>query len=297
MAAKNRGLGTGLSALFGSAADFQDTAAGFEYIAVSKIEPNRAQPRTVFDNDMLAELAESIRTHGVLTPLLVRKTGDVYQIIAGERRWRASRLAGLSEVPVRVIDVDDRTAAEMSLVENLQREDLNPIEEALGYKTLIDEYGLTQEQIAEAMSKSRPLIANAMRLLKLPDAVIEMVRDGSLAAGSARALLSIPDEADKIRAAEEIVRRGLSSREAEKLAKKCIQNSAEKRKTTVPAVAFDYSGLENSLSETLSRRVKILPGKKNTGKFEIEYYGVDDFEVLYNALMDISEGKGRGGEK
>ncbi|MDR0839140.1 MAG: ParB/RepB/Spo0J family partition protein [Oscillospiraceae bacterium] len=282
-----KGLGTGLGALFGDAADAVPN--DFEYIPITKIEPNRAQPRVAFEREPLEELASSIREHGVLSPLTVRPIGGgFYQIIAGERRWRAAREAGLTELPARVLDVDDRAAMELSLVENLQRENLNPVEEAMGYRALSDEFGLTQEEISLRMGKSRPVIANALRLLTLPEEIIELTRAGKLAVGSARALASIRDEDTMIEAAREIAKHGLSAREAERFARKLNKRPNAAKAEKVEKVNY-LSEFETSLSQALGRRVRITGGARNNGRIEIEYYGDEDFERLVNGLYSLGE--------
>ncbi|MDR2420729.1 MAG: ParB/RepB/Spo0J family partition protein [Oscillospiraceae bacterium] len=288
---KNRGLGSGLGALLNVAAIFEPN--GFEYIPIEKIEPRRGQPRTGFEEAALEELAASIREHGVLSPLMVRPSGDgFYQIIAGERRWRAARLAGLSELPARVVAADDLKTMELSLVENLQREDLNPVEEAFGYRALGDEFGLTQDEIAKRMGKSRPAVANALRLLALPDELLELLRSGALAAGSARALAAIPDKDALVRAAREVVDGGLSTRDAEKLARDlAAAGGGEGWEAPPPAekpARVNYMAeYERSLSAALGRKVRIAAAKKNSGRIEIEYYGGEDFERLASALASL----------
>ena len=222
MAAKEKkGLGTGLDVLFGASGLDEENESELLILPISKVEPRIDQPREYFDQQALQELADSIAQYGLIQPITVRKleTG-YYQIIAGERRWRASRLAGLKEVPVRVIEADDRRTAELALVENLQREDLNPIEEAKGYKTLIDEFGLTQEEAAKSVGRSRPSITNALRLLSLSPKVLEMVEKNELSAGHARALISISDDKKQLDAAKEVREKGLSVRKTEQLAAK-----------------------------------------------------------------------------
>jgi ParB family chromosome partitioning protein len=290
-----KGLGTGLGALFGSAA-IDPMANDFVYLPIAKVEPRQGQPRTNFDEEALQELADSIREHGVLQPLTVRDLGGgFYQIIAGERRWRAARLAGLKEVPARVIEADELKATELAMVENLQREDLNPVEEALGYKTLVEEYGLTQEEVARRVGKTRPVVANAMRLLALPESVLKMLETGEISMGAARALLSLEDSEAIEQAAEEIVRLGLSVREVERLVKKVKSEKAERPKRRKPsAEIMDYvADLETRLTKTLGRRAKIVYGPKK-GKIEIEYYDQEDFERLYallSALTPQNEGE------
>lgn len=283
-----KGLGTGLGALFGDAAGALPN--DFEYLPIEKIEPRRDQPRTIFAQEPLEELAASIREHGVLSPLTVRPMGDgFYQIIAGERRWRASRLAGLAEVPARILSADDKTAMELALIENLQREDLNVIEEALGYQALATDYGYTQEQIAVRMGKSRPVVANALRLLALPEELVELLRDGELSAGSARALAAIGDREEMIAAAWKVVDEGLSTRDAERLA---LSYGGKTKKdgalARLPKVSYT-ADFEKSLSETLGRRVKIVGGTRKKGRIEIEYYGDEDFTRLTELLMSFKE--------
>ncbi|MDR0917333.1 MAG: ParB/RepB/Spo0J family partition protein [Oscillospiraceae bacterium] len=296
MPPKNRGLGGGgLAALFGDAALQSDNATDFEYISVSNIEPRRDQPRVTFEREPLEELAASIREHGVVQPLTVRRVNGVYQIIAGERRWRAARMAELDVVPARILDVDDRIATELSLVENLQRENLNPIEEAVGYRVLADDYGLTQEEIAAAMGKSRATIANALRLLNLPDSTMSLVREGKLAAGSARALLAIRDDDTQQRAAREIVELGMSTRDAESYARRLSHgnppgtNHDDAIRDYLPPINY-MAEHEEKLTLALGRKVRIVNSKRgNGGRIEIEYYGDDDFERLFNGLAAIGE--------
>ena len=212
---KNYGLGTGLDALFGE----EPPVSSPETLPISKVEPRTGQPRTQFDEPALQELADSIAQHGLLQPITVRKLdGGYYQIIAGERRWRAARLAGLTEVPVRIVEADDRKAQELALVENLQREDLNPLEEAKGYRALMEDFGLTQEAVSQSVGKSRPAVANALRLLSLPTPIAEMLEKGLLSTGHARALLPIQDQALQLEAARQVTEKGLSVRQTEALA-------------------------------------------------------------------------------
>ena len=291
MAAKNnKGLGIGLDALFGGS-DFDEAESELLHLPISKVEPRLEQPREYFDEDALQELADSIAQYGLIQPITVRKldTG-YYQIIAGERRWRASRLAGLTEVPVRVIEADDRRTAELALVENLQREDLNPIEEAKGYRTLIEEYGLTQEEAAESVGRSRPAITNAMRLLSLSAPVLEMVEKGELSAGHARALVPISDEKLQWEAANEVKSKNLSVRKTEQLATRITKESKAEKPANDP-LAVDYSAeVSNQLTAALGRRVRLVDGKK-TGRIEIEFYGADDREALIALLQSAGENK------
>ena len=287
MAAKqNKGLGTGLGALFGND-DFNEEESELLYLPITKVEPRQEQPRNYFDEEALQELSESILQYGLIQPITVRKLeSGYYQIIAGERRWRASRLAGLTEVPVRVIEADDRRTAELALVENLQREDLNPIEEAKGYKTLIEVYGLTQEEAAKSVGRSRPAITNSMRLLNLSESVMEMVEKGSLSAGHARALIPISDEAQQLAAAQEVIEKGYSVRRTEQLAAK-LTRAPKEEKEEKSGINVDYAAeVANRLSLSLGRKVKLIDGKK-TGKIELEFYGADDREALIEALEKL----------
>lgn len=279
-----KGLGTGLGALLGSEAVAESTGQPTT-LPLSKVEPKADQPRTVFDQVALAELSESIKQHGIIQPITVRKlpTG-YYQIIAGERRWRAARMAGLTEIPVCIIEADDRQAAELALVENLQRADLNPVEEARGYQRLIKEFGLTQEETAQAVGKSRPAVTNAMRLLSLPESVVELLENGMISAGHARALLAIADDDLKIEAAKMIVAKGLSVRQTESMA---VSLGKRKQRTEQKPVGVDYLALAAKQLETsLGRRVRMTEGKKG-GKIEIDYYDADDREALMDALRTI----------
>jgi ParB family chromosome partitioning protein len=284
-----KGLGTGLEALFGSAA-VETGKNDFEYLPITRVEPRHDQPREYFDEAGLSELASSIAEHGVLQPLTVRRVGrDGYQIIAGERRWRAARIAGLSEVPARIIEADDRKATELALVENLQREGLNPVEEAAGYRTLMTEYGLTQEEVSDTVGKSRSLVANTLRLLRLPEDVLALLKDGEIAPGAARALLSLENGTDISAAAAEVVRTGMSVREAEAYVKRL--NSARSRRKSTPAPFVDYAAAAaRELSEKLGRRVRISDGKRK-GRIELEYYGAEDRESLFDALASMSFSK------
>ena len=279
-----RGLGSGLGALFGEDIVAQPSEKELT-LPIAKVEPRADQPRYSFDEEALATLSESIKQYGLIQPITVRKLdGGYYQIIAGERRWRAARMAGLTEVPVRIIEADDKRAMELALVENLQREDLNPIEEARGYRTLMEEYGMTQEQAAAAVGKSRPAVANSLRLLGLSEAVSAMVEDGSLSAGHARALLPIKDAKKQLELAEAVIARGLSVRQTETLAKRlCAEPKTEPKAET--DIVVDYvKEVERSLENALGRKVKLVDGKKR-GKIEIEFYGADDREALIDKLM------------
>ena len=294
--AQKRGLGTGLGALFGEdnlAEDLNSVSS----LTIEKVEPRSDQPRSVFDQETLAELAESISQYGLIQPITVRKLpSGYYQIIAGERRWRASRLAGLKEVPVRIIEADDRRAMELALVENLQREDLNPIEEAKGYKTLIEEYGMTQEEASQSVGKARSSVTNALRLLNLTPPVMAMLEDGDISAGHARALLAVKDEADQLRVATKVVEESLSVRQTENLASKMAELAEKKEKPqkSVNPLEVDYlADTEKQLTSALGRRTQIRDSGKK-GKIELEYYGTDDREALIAALLQLSKtGGGR----
>ena len=285
--AQPKGLGRGLGALLG---DFSEPAAAedsaYRLLPIHKIEPNPDQPRRDFDEEELQALADSISVHGLIQPLTVRETGSgYYQIIAGERRWRASRMANLSEVPVVVVEADDRKAMELALIENLQRQDLNCVEEAMGYQVLISDFGLKQEEAAEAVGKSRSAVANALRLLNLPGKILEMLRGGSLTAGHARAVLTLKSEKKQLEAAQKIAALGLSVRQAELL---CRNMEKEKEPEQPRAVlTVDYvAECEKTLSRALGRGVKIVNGKRK-GKFELEFYGQDDLQELLDALMTL----------
>ena len=281
--AKQRGLGKGLDALFvdNSTADSSGTVT----LKLTEIEPNRAQPRKDFNEEALAQLADSIRTHGVIQPLLVRpKANGSYQLIAGERRWRAARMAGLSEVPVVIREMENSEAAELSLIENLQREDLNPMEEALGYQELMEQYGMTQEQVAQRMGKSRSAVANALRLSGLPQNVQTMVRTGSLSAGQARSILAFGTEERMNAVAEETVKKGLTVRELERLAKKADKpESASKQKQLFSRDSY-YSEMELALNNELHRKVKIKETGSGAGTIEIAFYSREELSELADLL-------------
>ncbi len=286
-----KGLGQGLEALLGEGT-LESGSTDFDYVPVSRLEPRQGQPRTVFDEVALQELADSISEHGVLQPLTVRPLSDgFYQIIAGERRWRAARIAGLEKIPVRIMTADDRTTSELALIENLQREDLNPLEEARGYRDLMIGYGLTQEETASVVGKSRSVVANAMRLLKLPEQVLTMLEEGQLAPGAARALLAIPDEKALTEAAERIVKEGLSVRQAEALAKKTAQGGTGKAESAQRKRkgSIYLEEVCRTLERAMGRKVSVTGGGRR-GKITLEYYDADDFEQLYEYL---SGGKGR----
>jgi len=291
---KPSGLGRGLGALLGD--DVMNTETqGAMYLPISEVESNSAQPRKFFDEAALAELADSILQHGIIQPLTVRRlSSGYYQIIAGERRWRAARLAGLSEVPVTVIEADDRKAAELAMIENLQREDLNPMEEAAGYRSLIDQHHMTQEEAANRVGKSRSAVTNALRLLDLTPAVQNQVEAGLLSAGHARALVPL-SPAQQVQAANAIIEGGLSVRQTEALAKRL--SAGEKTEKKPPADEVDYAAVaQKELSSQLGRGVKIVNGRKK-GRIELEYYGMDDLNDLLEALALLKVRKARKGPK
>ena len=285
--AGSKGLGKGLGALMGDFVEESQENSPYRTLPIYKIEPNPDQPRQDFDEEELAALAESISVHGLLQPLAVREMPSGYdQIIAGERRWRAARMAELSEIPVIIMEADDKKTMELALIENLQRQDLNPVEEALGYRSLMDEYGMTQEETAGRVGKSRPAVANALRLLALSPKVLEMVRNGKLSAGHARAVLTLKTEKSQEDAAQKIAALGLSVRQAELLCKNLTREPAPAPKVTL---AVDYvAECEKSLSKHLGRGVKIINGKRK-GKFELEFYGQEDLQNLLDALMSLKK--------
>ena len=291
---KPSGLGRGLGALLGDDV-MKPEAQGTLTLPISDVESNSSQPRKHFDDAALAELADSIRQHGIIQPLTVRKLASgYYQIIAGERRWRAARLAGLKEVPVTVIEADDKTAAELAMIENLQREDLNPIEEAAGYRVLIQQYHMTQEEAANRVGKSRSAVTNVLRLLDLDDAVQKLVENNLLTAGHARALVPL-SPSRQVQAANLIIEGGLSVRQAELLAKRLSTEQAPKKKKDVDEV--DYTAeAQKDLASRLGRGVKIVTGKKK-GRIELEYYGMDDLNDLLEALALLKVRKAQKGAK
>ena len=284
MAKEKKGLGTGLGVLFGE--DRFEQEEELQTLPIGKVEPRRDQPRAVFDEQALQELADSIAQYGLIQPITVRKLDSgYYQIIAGERRWRAARLAGLTEVPVRVLEADDRRTAELALVENLQREDLNPIEEARGFRALMTEYGLTQEDAARSVGKSRPAVANAMRLLSLTPEVLELVEKGTLSAGHARALVPVLDPKLQLAAAREVAEKGLSVRQTEQLAARLLRKPKEE--AVKSGISVDYCAeVGDRLSKSLGRRVKLIDGKK-AGRIVLEFYGADDREALIEKLEKL----------
>lgn len=286
--AMRKGLGKGLGALIGDYNEQPDAPSeGAVTLPLQKIEPNPLQPRKTFNPEELDSLADSIRMHGIIQPLTVRRLpSGFYQIIAGERRWRAARLAGLTDVPVVVIEADDKKAMELALIENLQRADLNPIEEAQGYQQLMTDYGMTQELAAERVGKSRPAVANALRLLSLCPAVLELVEQGRLSAGHARALLAIKSAPEQYAVAMKVINLQLSVRQTENMCK----NLTRKPKQEQPKpIAVDYiAECEKTLSKRLSRGVRIVNGKRK-GRVELEYYGEEDLQQLYELLERLGE--------
>ena len=293
-----RGLGKGIGALFGS--EMTETVAierdinlindtsgeNVSMIKLSRVEPNKEQPRKNFDEEKLEALAESIKKHGVIQPIIVKDMDNgFYQIVAGERRWRASRMAGLKEIPAIIRSYDELTTMQVALIENLQRENLNPIEEALSYKALLDDFSLTQEQVSEQVGKSRSAVANSIRLLTLPEKVREMLENGVLSSGHARAILAVNSEADKLFLAEKIVEAGLSVRQAEQLAKSLNKPKKESKKSQMTQFDIALGEIQQRMSDILGTKVKISNGDKK-GKIEIEYYSQNDLERLLK-ILDI----------
>lgn len=281
MSKKFGGLGKGLDTIF--AENETEDSNSSVMLKISEIEPNRSQPRRDFDENSLSDLAQSISQHGLLQPLLVRPLPiGGYQIVAGERRYRACRMAGLTEVPVTIRELSDTETMELALIENLQREDLSPIEEALGYKALIDEHGFSQEEVATSVGKSRPAIANSLRILKLPDSVLEYVKQDKISAGHARALLMLDNEEDMLELAELIYKKDLSVRQAEKLAKKKPEVEEDNQPERKPSF---YSMVELALNESLGRKIKVNKNKgKQGGVLQIEFYSDEELTELSNKL-------------
>lgn len=298
-----KGLGKGLGALMGDAA-LQPELSGSLSLPISQVQPGLNQPRKRFDDGALQDLADSIRIHGVIQPLTVRRlSSGYYQIIAGERRWRASKLAGLTEVPAVIIEADEQKVMELGLIENLQREDLNPVEEAKGYEVLMKEHGLTQEEVAQRVGKSRPTVANAVRLLALPDPVLQLLEEGRLSAGHARALLSLNSKSDQRQLAQQVIDQGLSVRQTEALAARRMKE--ETKAPEKPQGADPYKiyrdAAAKELTDRLGRKVSIIPGKSK-GKVELEYYDDNDLNALLDLLEQIkaapAKSKGaKGGSK
>ena len=278
------GLGKGLDLLIPGASEEKEEK-DVVLLKTSMIEPNKDQPRKTFDEEKIAELAESIKQYGIIQPIIVSKKDDYYQIIAGERRWRAAKKAGIKEVPVVVKDYSDREIAEISLIENIQREDLNPIEEALSYKQLIEEYHLTQEELAQRVSKSRTVITNAMRLLKLHKDVQKMLAKGDISAGHARALLALEDQKQQLQIAKEIQEKNLSVRETEDLVKSLNEKKPSgKKKEKDDGMGFIYRDLEKKMTAALGTKVKIKRKEKGKGKIEISYFSEDELDRLYGVI-------------
>ena len=285
---EKKGLGTGLDVLFGSD-DWEDQGSELLILPIEKVEPRKEQPRETFDQEALQDLSDSIAQYGLIQPIIARKLDSgYYQIIAGERRWRASRMAGLTEIPVRVIEADDRRTAELALVENLQREDLNPIEEAKGYQSLMSDYGLTQEETARSVGRSRPTVANALRLLTLSEPVMSLVESGQLSAGHARALIPLEDPVLQKSAADEVIRRALSVRKTEQLAAKLIRDSAKVESDASDIRPYvDYAAeAAAELEKALGRKVRLVSGRKS-GRIELEFYDAEDRERLIRALKSL----------
>ncbi|MBR1478447.1 MAG: ParB/RepB/Spo0J family partition protein [Lachnospiraceae bacterium] len=298
MASKNRGLGKGLDALIPTAANEsknrqgKDEAAsgsanssgeGVSYVKITMVEPDRNQPRKAFDEDKLEELAESIKQHGVITPLVVQDRKDHYQIIAGERRWRASKMAGIKEIPVVIKNYTEEEIAEISLIENIQREDLNPIEEALAYKRLIEEFNLKQDEVAERVSKSRTTVTNSLRLLKLCDEVQKMVIDDMIDTGHVRPLITVEDPKEQYELAQRIFDEKLSVREVEKLVKDLHKPKKSKKNKDVTIEAI-YADIEEKLKQKLGTKVSITGRDGGAGKLEIEFYNHDDLDRIFLLL-------------
>ena len=293
---RESGLGRGLDALIGGGAAslLEDSeGGGVTTLPIAKVEANAAQPRKQFDAEGIDALADSIATHGILQPITVRRLpSGYYQIISGERRWRAARQAGLHEVPVLIIEADDRKVMELSLIENLQREDLNPMEEAAGYQRLMADFGLTQEECAERVGKSRSAVANALRLLNLPEPIQAMVEDGRLTAGHARCLVAVGDPALQQKIAEKVAGEELSVRQTEQLVKQLTRPAREPKAPKADPLGVDYAAVAaKELGDKLGRKVKIVTGRRK-GRLELEYYGVDDLNGLLEELVRLKRRQG-----
>ncbi|MDY6016138.1 MAG: ParB/RepB/Spo0J family partition protein [Oscillospiraceae bacterium] len=284
MAHKKGGLGRGLDSLLSDNSLEETSAAQPVILNLMEIEPNKDQARKHFDDEALSELADSIAQHGVLQPLLVRPIiGGGYQLVAGERRWRASRIAGLTQVPAIIKELSDTDAAVISLIENLQREDLNPVEEAFGFASLIKDFNLTQEEAAQRVGKSRPAVANALRLLKLPESVLDLVRENKLSAGHAKALASLNDENLIVTTAQTVIEKGLSVRETEKLVKSLTAEKKEKKKVAARNTFFDE--VELSLNNSLGRKARVITKNgKESGTLEIAFFDKDDLAAIARVL-------------
>lgn len=294
-----KGLGKGLDALLGdSSLQAQQEGQGSFSLPISQVQPGLNQPRKRFDEEALADLTDSVRTHGIIQPLTVRRlSSGYYQIIAGERRWRAAKAVGLKEVPAVVIEADDRKVMELGLIENLQREDLNPVEEANGYKVLMADHGLTQEEVALRVGKSRPAVANALRLLELPDPVLQLLEEGRLSAGHARAILSAPDKSAQRALAQRVIDEGLSVRQTEQLAKRLSQQKQSPEKASSPDPYQIYrDAAAKELSDRFGRKVSIVQGPKK-GRIELEYYDDSDLNALLELLEQVRTKAPKGGGK
>lgn len=278
------GLGKGLDVLIPTTADKDTNDAEPQMLKISQVEPNREQPRKQFDKETLEDLAGSIKQYGIIQPIIVCKKNDYYEIIAGERRWRAAKMAGLKEVPVVIREYSEKEIAEISLIENIQRENLNPVEEAIAYKKLIEDYKLTQEELSQRISKSRTLIANTMRLLKLEKSVQKLLTDGKLSAGHARTLLGLEDPEKQRDAAKQIIDEALSVRQTEDLVKKLNEPEKEKKSLKKIKNSVFYKDLEKNMTENLGTKVKILQKEQGKGKIEISYFSEDELDRIYTLL-------------
>lgn len=305
MAVKKKGLGKGLDSLIpdnksakaskteiksSDSSVKEESGSGEQMMNINKVEPNRDQPRKKFEEDALMELADSIKQFGVLQPLLVKKRKDYYEIIAGERRWRAAKMAGIKEVPVIIKDYTDQEIVEIGLIENIQRENLNPIEEAVAYKRLLEEFNLKQDEVAERVSKSRTAVTNSMRLLKLDDKVQQMIIDDMISTGHARALLAIDDKNQQYELATKVFDEKLSVREIEKLVKD-IKNPKQPKAKKVVENEFLYEELANKMKDVMGTKVNIASKGNGKGKIEIEYYSEDELERMFDMIMSIERGE------
>ena len=305
MAVKKKGLGKGLDSLIpdnksakaskteiksSDSSAKEESGSGEQMMNINKVEPNRDQPRKKFEEDALMELADSIKQFGVLQPLLVKKRKDYYEIIAGERRWRAAKMAGIKEVPVIIKDYTDQEIVEIGLIENIQRENLNPIEEAVAYKRLLEEFNLKQDEVAERVSKSRTAVTNSMRLLKLDDKVQQMIIDDMISTGHARALLAIDDKNQQYELATKVFDEKLSVREIEKLVKD-IKNPKQPKTKKVVENEFLYKELANKMKDVMGTKVNIASKGNGKGKIEIEYYSEDELERMFDMIMSIERGE------
>lgn len=277
-----KGLGKGLGALIASA---ETEEAGIKELRINEVEPNTEQPRKHFNDEKLSQLAESIKQHGIVQPLIVKKAGDTYKIVAGERRWRAARLAGLDTVPVIIRELSSKQVMEIALIENLQREDLNPIEEAEAYEKLINDFGMTQEEISKTVGRSRPAIANSIRLLSLQDKLRSFVINGDISSGHARALLSIDDKDLQLKALDEIIKRSLNVRETEALVKNLLTRKEKKKAVKLNE---EYQAIEDKLRNFFGTKVKLLNGRKN-GRILIEYYSVEELDRIVNIMFHVKQ--------